>query len=69
MVKIPMDAVSGEALRGIVESFVLLEGTDYGHADYSLDQKCAQVLRQLEEGLAEIWFDPGTGSVGIRVSG
>jgi uncharacterized protein len=61
-----MDEVSEEALRGIVEAFVLREGTDYGHSDFSLDQKCVQVLRQLVEGRAEIWFDPGTSSVEIR---
>jgi uncharacterized protein len=66
MVKIPMETVSMEALRGIVEAFVLREGTDYGHADYSLDRKCAQVMGQLEAGSAEIWFDAGTGSVEIR---
>jgi len=66
MIKIPMDAVSMEALRGIVEAFVLREGTDYGHADFSLDQKCAQVMRQLEDGRAGIWFDPGANSVEIR---
>jgi uncharacterized protein len=63
-----MKSLSMEALRGVVEAFVLREGTDYGHRDYSLDQKCAQVERQLEAGLAEIWFDPETSSVEIRLA-
>jgi uncharacterized protein len=61
-----MKSLSMEALRGIVESFVLREGTDYGHRDYSLEQKCAVVERQLEAGRAEIWFDLETSSVEIR---
>lgn len=61
-----MNSVSMEALRGLIEAFVLREGTDYGHVDYTLDQKCAQVAGQLEAGLAEIWFDPASGSVEIR---
>jgi uncharacterized protein len=64
-----MKSLSAEALRGIVEAFVLREGTDYGHRDYSLDQKCAAVERQLEAGEAEIWFDLETSSTEIRPAG
>lgn len=67
MIKIPMKSLSMEARRGIVEGFVLREGTDYGHRDYPLDQKCAAVERQLEAGLAEIWFDLETGTAEIRL--
>ncbi|MFU8815334.1 MAG: YheU family protein [Pseudomonadales bacterium] len=69
MVKIPMNSLSMEALRGIVEGFVLREGTDYGHRDFSLQQKCAAVERQLDAGQAEIWFDLETGTAEIRPVG
>ena len=57
--------LSPEALRGVLESFVLREGTDYGEREYSLEQKVGHVLRQLERGEARIVFDPNTESVQI----
>ncbi|MEM8766968.1 MAG: YheU family protein [Pseudomonadota bacterium] len=64
--KIPTNSLSAEALRSIIEAFVLREGTDYGPAEHDLDSKCAAVLRQLEAGEAEIDFDPDTESIDIR---
>jgi uncharacterized protein len=57
--------LSPEALRGVLESFVLREGTDYGEREYSLQEKVGHVLRQLERGEARIVFDPNTESVQI----
>ena len=37
--------------------FVLREGTDYGHRDYSLEEKSEQVLQALKNGRAEIHYD------------
>jgi uncharacterized protein YheU (UPF0270 family) len=65
---IPHTELSSEALRSVVESFVLREGTDYGEREISLDQKVAQVLRQLERGEARIIFDAELESVDIVVS-
>ena len=56
--EIPYTQLSKDALRGVIEDFVLREGTDYGHADYSLDDKVAQVLKQLEQGKVKVMFDP-----------
>jgi len=67
MVIIPPETLSADALRGVVEAFVLREGTDYGHEDHSLEAKCLAVLRQLRAGQAEICFDPVTGTTDIRV--
>lgn len=66
-VAIPYQELSADALRGVVESFVLREGTDYGEADYSLEQKVAHVLRQLERREAQVMFDPVSESVTIVV--
>jgi uncharacterized protein YheU (UPF0270 family) len=66
-VEVPHTELSPEALRGVLESFVLREGTDYGEREYSLDEKVAHVLRQLERGEAQILFDPGTESVTLVV--
>ena len=65
---IPHSELSSEALRSVVESFVLREGTDYGEREISLDQKVAQVLRQLERGEARIIFDAELETVDIVVS-
>ena len=64
-VEIPHRDLSEAALRGVVESFVLREGTDYGQRDYSLAEKIAAVMRQLDRGEAMIVFDPETGTVSI----
>jgi uncharacterized protein YheU (UPF0270 family) len=66
-VEIPHTELSAEALRGVLESFVLREGTDYGEREYSLDEKVAHVLRQIERGEAQIMFDPATESVTLVV--
>jgi len=62
---VPHTALSADALRGIVEAFVLREGTDYGDREVPFEVKVAQVLRRLDRGEARIVFDPGTESVDI----
>lgn len=66
MVKVPPEALSADALRGVIEAFVLREGTDYGHRDFSLEEKCRAVARQIAAGEAEVWFDPETGTTDVR---
>jgi uncharacterized protein YheU (UPF0270 family) len=66
-VVIPHTELSADALNGVIESFVLREGTDYGERDVSFETKVAQVLRQLERREAEIVFDPNTESIDIVV--
>lgn len=58
--EIPYQELSRDALRGLIEQFVLQEGTNYGDREYGLDQKVAQVERQLQEGHAAIVFDAET---------
>jgi uncharacterized protein YheU (UPF0270 family) len=64
-IAVPHTELSVEALRGVVESFVLREGTDYGERDVPHEQKVAEVIRQLERGEAQIMFDPVTGTIDI----
>jgi len=59
--------LTAEALRGVIESFVLREGTDYGELDVSHEAKVQQVMRQLERGEVRIMFDPTDSSVTIVV--
>jgi len=65
-VEVPHAALSPEALRGLVESYVLREGTDYGAREFTHEQKVAQVMKQLDRGEAKILFDPETESVTLR---
>jgi uncharacterized protein len=64
---IPHGELSAEALHGVIESFVLREGTDYGEREHSLQQKVAQVRAQLERGQARIVFDPESNTVTIEL--
>lgn len=59
------DQLSPSALRGLVEEYVSREGTDYGHADWSLEEKVDQVFQQLDRGEARIVFDVELESVSI----
>lgn len=64
--EIPFERISPQALKKIVEEFILREGTDYGFQDLPLEVKAGQVLKQLERGQAFIDFDPGSESCDIR---
>lgn len=55
---IPWQDLSPETLENLIESFVLREGTDYGEHERTLEQKVADVKRQLQCGEAVL------GSVG-----
>jgi uncharacterized protein YheU (UPF0270 family) len=66
-VEVPHTELSSSALRGVVESFVLREGTDYGDRDVPFERKVADVLRQLERQEAVIVFDPKSESIDIVV--
>ncbi len=54
---IPFESLSVEAQQGLIEAFVLREGTDYGPVEYSFEEKCRMVRLQLASGKALIEFD------------
>lgn len=51
---VPHKELSAEALRGVIESVVLREGTDYGEREFSFEEKVAHALGRLESGKAQI---------------
>lgn len=51
------DQLSAEAIAGVIESFILREGTDYGLFEVSFDRKAEQIRRQIERGEIRIVFD------------
>jgi uncharacterized protein YheU (UPF0270 family) len=64
-IAIPHSELSSDALRGVVEAFVLREGTDYGKQEFLLEQKVVHVMQQLERRDAQILFDPVSQSIDI----
>lgn len=64
---IPHRQLSPEALRGLIEEFVTREGTDYGSIEFSLSEKVAQVMTQLDSGQAVIVWDPENASTTLQL--
>ena len=56
--KIPQQQLSADALMGVIDAFILREGTDYGLQEYTLEEKRQRVLCSLASGDAEIHFYP-----------
>lgn len=62
-VEIPSESLSTVALNGVIENFILREGTDYGVSETPYETKVKQVLKQIERGDVKIAFDPNTETV------
>lgn len=56
-VEVPLTALSEAALAGVIEGFILREGTDYGEQETPHRLKVEQVRRQLERGEIVIVYD------------
>ena len=65
IVQIPVEALSGQALDGLLEEFVTRDGTDYGAEERTLDDKKSAVRRQLHRGEIIVVFDPNTRTTNI----
>jgi uncharacterized protein len=68
-IEIPVDELSPEGLRGLVESVVLREGTDYGERERSFEGKIEELLARLRRGEARIVYDFASQSADIVPSG
>ena len=64
-VDVPYDVLPPATLRRVVEEFVTRAGTDYGVRERTLDEKVADVMRQLERGEARIVYDPAAQTANI----
>jgi uncharacterized protein len=64
-IEIPLSSLSREALSGVIENFILREGTDYGSNEVSYEAKERQVMKQLERGDVKIVFDPSEETVSL----
>jgi uncharacterized protein len=65
-VVVPHTELAADLLHAVVESYVLREGTDYGEKEFSLKEKVAHVISQLQRGEARIVFDPESETVSIE---
>ena len=59
----PLSALSPVALAGIIDAFILREGTDYGERETEHETKVTQIRRQLERGEIKIVYDLAQESV------
>ena len=66
MIVIPAESLSAEALQGIIDAFILREGTDYGAVEFSLEQKRNSVRKQIASGEAHICFYPENEHIDIQ---
>ena len=64
---IPWQSLSKSALIGVVQEFVLREGTEYGAEDIPLDVKVEQVIVQLEAEEIGIFYDSELGTTTIQL--
>ncbi len=62
---IPVEKLSPEALRGVIEEFISREGTDYGETEVSPETSFRQVKHKLEKGLVVLVYDDETETTNI----
>lgn len=62
---IPVDKLSSEALKGVIDEFISRGGTDYGAVEASHEAKFRQVKQKLKSGLAVLIYDDETETTNI----
>lgn len=62
---VPQAKLSEEAFNGLIDEFILREGTDYGQREFTLEEKHAQIHRQLNNGSVLIVFDMAAESASL----
>ena len=56
-VEVPLERIDPDTLRRMIQEFVTRDGADWADAGGTLEEKVAQVLRQLRSGKAKVVFD------------
>ena len=67
--EVPHGCVPADVVRRVAEEFVTRDGTDYGAAEKTLDEKVADVRRQLDCGQAAIVYDAASDTINIVPKG
>ena len=68
MLIIAPEDLSEDALLGVIDAYVLREGTDYGHRDISLEEKRDAVRAMLANGRARIVYYPENEFIDIELT-
>jgi hypothetical protein len=63
---IPYDQLSQEALLGVLDEFILREGTDYGLQEVPHHKKQERLLLQLKEGNVVVVFEPEDQTITLK---
>ncbi len=56
-VEVPPGRLQSDILQGLLEEYASRDGTDYGERETSLEQKVAQLMRQLTSSELRILYD------------
>jgi uncharacterized protein YheU (UPF0270 family) len=67
-IEIPYDQINPETLRNMIQEFVTRDGSDWGDAGCTLEDKVAQVLRQLRDKKVKVVFDLKTETANLVAS-
>ena len=60
---VPHTELEPQILRKVIESFITREGTDYGDIEFSMSDKVAHIMQQLEKKEVWIVFDSESESI------
>lgn len=63
MIEIPIEQLSEETLKNVIDEFILREGTDYGALDATMERKRKDIMDQLKNGKARLVYDEESESV------
>ncbi len=63
---VPWQEIPEESLRGLIEHFVLREGTDYGEQETSFEEKVEQVYHLLKRKEAVVVYSELHETVDIK---
>tara|TARA_B110001454_G_scaffold16145_1_gene14570 strand:+ start:54590 stop:54868 length:279 start_codon:yes stop_codon:yes gene_type:complete len=64
-IEITPSQLSPDALNGIIENFILREGTDYGVVEVEFEKKKSQIQKQIDRGDVKIVYDQSTETVSL----
>jgi len=64
-VEVPHQDINPETLRNMIKEFVSRDGSDWGDAGGSMEDKIKQVLRQFEAGKIKVVYDLTSQSANI----
>ena len=67
-VDVPYERLDPETLRNVIEEFVTRDGSDWGEAGGTLEEKVGQVMQQLRSRKIKIVFELNSQTANIVVN-